>query len=377
MIVSEARLAANRKNALRSTGPRTAEGKERSRANALKHGLCASAVVPEDLEAIQARANEWYYALKPQNRFQGWMVDEIAVTSLRVDRSERMERRFRDRVSLRAEISWDDDRRLEAERTGGQLARRPGETVEQLRATSQGCDWLMARWAMLAHAADAPAGWTPDQARLAFDLLATPAEFRAGRPGAPIDPDGRAVDADEGPADFARREIAALRDRRDRVADLDEVDQALAAADLTLDADPDLRRLRRYEATLHRRLRWCLAQLRWQSPHFKPHPDVQPQWSARPGAPPEPQAPPGPPVPVPAPDPDPAAVSAAPPVAKPFEFWMARPPHPPFDLTPDEYPAPGAELDVDAILAARREKASRKAGARREARRRKLERLRA
>ncbi len=374
MIVSEARLAANRKNSLRSTGPKTPEGKARSRANALKHGLCSAVVVVEDAQAVQDRAYEWYYALKPQNRFQSWMVDEVAVLSLRIDRSERMERRQRDRGALRAELCWDDDRRLEAERVGGELARRPAETVERLRSTPTGCEWLMTRWAMLAHAADTAKAWTPDQVQLAFDLLATPAEFRTGPPGASIDFDGRAADPTPGPADLARREVAALRERRDRAADLDDVDRSLAESDLALDADPDLRRLRRYEGTLHSRLRWCLAQLRWQSPHFKPHPDLVPRWTTLPEPAPAP-------APAPTPDPAPVPVEAPAPAAtlmpKPFEVWMAKPPHPPFDLEPDEIPAPGEEIDIPAIIAARREKGAKKAEAHRQARRRKLERLRA
>jgi hypothetical protein len=40
-MTSQARIEANRKNARRSTGPKTAAGKARSRANALKHGLAA------------------------------------------------------------------------------------------------------------------------------------------------------------------------------------------------------------------------------------------------------------------------------------------------------------------------------------------------
>ncbi len=372
MIVSQARVDANRKNALLSTGPKTPEGKERSRANALKHGLCSSALVPEDLAAIQARSYEWYYALKPQNRFQSWMVDQVAVISLRIDRSERMERRARDRGALRSELSWDDDRRLDAEMIGGELARRPAESVERLRATPQGCDWLMNRWAMLANVADS-AAWTADQARLAFDLLGTPAEFRSGLPGAPIDPDGRTIEEANDPAALARRQLATLRDRREQVAGLDEVDRALVGADLALDGDPELRRLRRYEATLHRRLRWCLAQFRYESPHFKPHPDLKPQWVAQPD--PKPEAPTAAPVAAPAPPSD--AVATGPPVAKPFEFWMAVPPHAPFDLEPDECPPPGVVIDFPAILASRREKASKKAEARRQGRRRKLERLRA
>ena len=62
---------------------------------------------------------------------------------------------------------------------------------------------------------------------------------------------------------------------------------------------------------------------------------------------------------------------------KPKEFWQVEPPNPPFDLEADEIPAPGEVVDIPAILSARREQKLRKAEARRESRRRKLERLRA
>jgi hypothetical protein len=58
-MISPFRLKANRRNALRSTGPKTAEGKQRSRANALRHGLTAETIVPsledaEDYKAFEA-----------------------------------------------------------------------------------------------------------------------------------------------------------------------------------------------------------------------------------------------------------------------------------------------------------------------------------
>jgi hypothetical protein len=53
MPTSEARVQANRKNAARSTGPKTEEGKERSRQNSLKHGLTGAGVVLIEADAAE------------------------------------------------------------------------------------------------------------------------------------------------------------------------------------------------------------------------------------------------------------------------------------------------------------------------------------
>ena len=54
-MISQKKLEANRRNARRSTGPKSAEGKARSRLNAVSHGLAAqlSAVIgAEDIARI-------------------------------------------------------------------------------------------------------------------------------------------------------------------------------------------------------------------------------------------------------------------------------------------------------------------------------------
>ena len=47
-MASEAKIAANRRNAKKSTGPRSAAGKARTRSNARRHGLC----VPVEYDAV-------------------------------------------------------------------------------------------------------------------------------------------------------------------------------------------------------------------------------------------------------------------------------------------------------------------------------------
>ena len=55
-MTSFKQIAANRCNASKSTGPRTEEGKRRSRRNAVRHGLAAETVIGalEDAEDYQA-----------------------------------------------------------------------------------------------------------------------------------------------------------------------------------------------------------------------------------------------------------------------------------------------------------------------------------
>ena len=140
----------------------------------------------------------------------------MTVISLRIDRLVRIDRRERDLVMLRAETCWDQDRAVEVEGLGGKLEKDPAVVAEKLKATPQGCDWLIKRWALLAYAADQAdgKGWSPEQTSLAFDMLGTPAELRIGRPGLMVDDFGRMVESGSDPATVARDEVARLKEIR-------------------------------------------------------------------------------------------------------------------------------------------------------------------
>ena len=86
--------AANRRNALRSTGPRTPEGKARVRVNPVKHGMTAThtVVLPmESAEEYTTFAESVRAELKPVGLLEGELVDQIIACLWRRRRMSRME----------------------------------------------------------------------------------------------------------------------------------------------------------------------------------------------------------------------------------------------------------------------------------------------
>src|SRR5947208_11247969 len=74
-MATDKQTEANRRNAQKSTGPSTAEGKVRSSRNALKTGIHAELLViyDEKAEDLQALIDEYYTEcapVTPQERFQ-------------------------------------------------------------------------------------------------------------------------------------------------------------------------------------------------------------------------------------------------------------------------------------------------------------------
>src|SRR5258708_4207203 len=75
----------------RGGGPRTPEGRERSRRNSLKHGLCSKVLLPNDLgEAVARRTAEFSAEFQPQSPYEAFHVREMALASARLDRCAEM-----------------------------------------------------------------------------------------------------------------------------------------------------------------------------------------------------------------------------------------------------------------------------------------------
>jgi hypothetical protein len=108
--ISANRLAANRRNAVRSTGPRTAAGKKRSARNALKHGLCAREWFPEKIAPLinspvlpgecaatfETIKEELCDEFHPRTASERWIINTIADQMWRLMRANVIERHLLD-----------------------------------------------------------------------------------------------------------------------------------------------------------------------------------------------------------------------------------------------------------------------------------------
>src|SRR4051794_18311739 len=150
--ISPARLAANRANSLKSTGPRTPSGKSISKFNGLVHGMRAeSDVLPgEDPAALEHRIAAWADELGAETGPERYLAGAAAKASWRIDRCRTAEAAALTRQVLGAGDTYDDDLTEEVEQLTYRLAEEPSAVVRQLRRSSLGCRWLIGRWETLA-----------------------------------------------------------------------------------------------------------------------------------------------------------------------------------------------------------------------------------
>src|ERR1700724_283411 len=86
---SNGRAAANKANAQKSTGPRTAAGKQRSSLNALRHGLTGQTIVlpTEDLAAYQRHSQAFLDEYQPKGATETQLVQSLLDSSWQLNRA--------------------------------------------------------------------------------------------------------------------------------------------------------------------------------------------------------------------------------------------------------------------------------------------------
>ncbi len=92
-MATNRQIAANRCNALRSTGPRTLDGKEQSRRNALRHGLTAEALVidGEEAETFQDLLDRAFDVYQPRDLVEEHLVQRMVGLTWRLRRVPALE----------------------------------------------------------------------------------------------------------------------------------------------------------------------------------------------------------------------------------------------------------------------------------------------
>jgi hypothetical protein len=193
------RAAISRQNGQKSQGPRSPEGKARSRFNALKHGLKAKLpVLPgEDPQEYQGLLDAWIADLQPRNDVEQALVQRAVTITWQLDRAERAEtarlagliRAAPAAAALHQEEVLALGQRLFLDRRGplplyphslysfpdrprvssSGLSDDPDDPPRlllRLEATAAGCRWLLDRWAELRGLLDRGLSWqSPDKLR--------------------------------------------------------------------------------------------------------------------------------------------------------------------------------------------------------------------
>ncbi len=209
----------------------------------------------EEAAAAADRAAEWNSSLRPFDAFDVFLVDQMAVNGVRMERCQNHERTTRTRNARKATLRWEEDCELAAEELGAKLPRSPARVARKLRSTKQGCEWLRTRWQALGHVLESAGDWDEAQRTLALDLLGTPREFRAGPCPLVGDFEGRR----ELVGDQVGRLVAEICGP---LAEQDASDREAAEMGFGPDHDGELASIRRFERTCTLRLEWARQQLR-------------------------------------------------------------------------------------------------------------------
>jgi hypothetical protein len=290
-MATERQIAANRKNSLKSCGPKSTE---QTRFNATRHGLRST--LPE-VEAgrspeFEARRAAWEPTFQPDGETAGWALDQAVAASLRIDRCGRSIDKLCDETAERARLSWSEDRAVEAATVFARLEKDPTLASFQLQTTATGAWMMIEAWLVLIAALD-HGDWSESDRSKALDLLGIAPDQRSVRT---LVDDPESLDLIAFRRELALEEVERLEALREEA--LIPLDQSARRRALTGDSallSKEAKLLMRYERDAWRRYREAIKELK------APRPTVTPLAAAvlppplvieppKPAAPPQPSA---------------------------------------------------------------------------------------
>ena len=142
-MTSEKQVAANRENAKKSTGPRTAEGKARCSGNAIKHGLTAKDRVvlrQESTEQFEAMRLCLLEEMQIGSGVEKLLLEDIAASAWRLRRIARIEVEMMEEDLLGGSVGGDGGDARDCANAGGEGGGVPPIRGAHQRAFSEGGD---------------------------------------------------------------------------------------------------------------------------------------------------------------------------------------------------------------------------------------------
>ena len=168
----------------RGGGPQTAAGRDQSRRNAMKDGLAAEVIFPEDLQAVidqHIQLFTWHF--RPISTFERLLVKRMGIAQGKLDLCEKLLLIDQERRRDRAATCWDRDREEEVDALAGKLGRVPSRVARGLERTKHGVVWLLAQWAALAACLRKKGDWDRTSAGWRWTCSASvPSSATAARP---------------------------------------------------------------------------------------------------------------------------------------------------------------------------------------------------
>jgi hypothetical protein len=286
MPSSEARILANRANAARSTGPRSASGRRRAAENSLKHGLTGAGVVihEQDKDEVERRDEALQAELAPKSAMGAILVRQMAVLSVRMERGAQQESAALAVRVRHAGEAFDEARVDRAEQLFDGIADDPRGTLRKLRRMPEGVDRLVEAWGDLRAdlTRDSRPTWTAAHMERAANLAGLRVEdARGSRIGALSravwgdfealgDRDGGGLEEDArrawAQARLVERIDEAVAELEEHLETLDfegiELDRAGAADVALFDPSREASLARRYESEARREFFKALKELR-------------------------------------------------------------------------------------------------------------------